>query len=94
MVLNKKQKRNWIIVGVIFLVIILGVILFNFIDFGNQEGTTLSISQVPETQGEILDFCITKQGCIDFLKEQGMSDGFLEKNNLQINCLNNQCIIR
>ena len=49
MVLNKKQKRNWIIVGVIFLVIILGVILFNFIDFNGQ---ALAIADLDTNVGQ------------------------------------------
>ncbi len=94
MALTKKQKRNWIIAGIVFALIIIAVVLFNVIDFDGGGGLTLAISQVQETQEEVLDFCTNEQGCIDFLKEQGMPQGFLQENNLQINCLNNLCTIK
>ena len=49
MALTKKQKKNWIIVGVVFLVIILGVILFNFVDFNGQ---ALAITNLDTNVGQ------------------------------------------
>ncbi len=94
MVLSKKQRRNWIIGISVFIVVVLAIVVLNLMDIGGgEDGQTLSIA--PQVlQEDVLDFCETEQGCIDFLNEQGMPSGFLEENNLQINCLNGRCVIK
>jgi len=46
-------------------------------------------------QGEAkLDFCSTENACIDYLKNQGMPDGFLEEKEYTIECSYGNCYLR
>ena len=75
------KKNVGITLGIIILLIIVGGIIYF------MQGT--SQTAIP-TGAENLN-CSNYDGCIDYLKSQGMPDNFLENNNIKITCENGVC---
>lgn len=82
---KKNKNKTWKTIGVILLIlIVLGAVYFIF--KGNTEQTG-----VPDAQSEDLPFCSTIDSCISYLEAQGMPDGYLESEGIEIICENGKC---
>lgn len=77
----------------VFLVVLLmvGVVILLIPMFSNYDQSFIVDKGVGATGEEVLDFCSTQQECVDFMKEQGMPNNFLEQNGITITCENGIC---
>lgn len=77
----------------VFLVLLLmvGVVILLIPMFSDFNQNFIVDDSVGAKGEEVLDFCSTQQECIDFMKEQGMPNNFLEQNGITITCENGIC---
>ena len=87
--METKRKIAIAFIALLFVGATLSLIFFTDTSSNNQD--FLSISSGAE--GEILDFCINEQQCVDFFVDKGMPDDFLELNGVEIICENEICKI-
>lgn len=92
--MNKKTRSKFGILIAIALIVSI-VLYVNY--SGDDDSSSLSVLPLSASLGEepvLLDFCTSEQGCINYYKENGMPEGFLDQKGYKILCYNGNCYIQ
>lgn len=81
-----KKKKGWKILILVIVLLAIGITAAVFIV--QQTGLGEQWEELEESS------CNTQQDCIDYLTAQGMPEGFLTENNIELKCEGKKCLGR